>query len=333
MTQYLIRRLILAIPVVLGVTFFAYSMVLLTGDPATALAGEHATPQMRAALREKLGLDDPLPVQYGRFLARIAQGDLGTSLISRIPVATELRLFFPATIELALAALIIAIVVGVPLGVIAGYKHNSFADLGTTFGSLIGVSMPIFWLALILLWIFGLKLGWFPFGGRIDRSVDLQIITNLYILDSMLTLNVRALLSALHHLALPAIALATIPTAFITRITRSAMLDVLGENYVRTARAKGLEEKSVVSRHALKNAMLPVITVIGLQIGSLMTGAILTETIFAWPGMGRWIVNAILARNFPVVQTGVMVFALIYVFVNLAVDISYGWFNPRIRYS
>ncbi|MCH8093299.1 MAG: ABC transporter permease [Chloroflexi bacterium] len=333
MTQYLIRRLILAIPVVIGVTFFAYSMVLLTGDPATALAGEHATPQMRAALREKLGLDDPLPVQYGRFLARIAQGDLGTSLISRIPVATELRLFFPATIELALAALIIAIVVGVPLGVIAGYKHNSFADLGTTFGSLIGVSMPIFWLALILLWIFGLKLGWFPFGGRIDRSVDLQIITNLYILDSMLTLNVRALLSALHHLALPAIALATIPTAFITRITRSAMLDVLGENYVRTARAKGLEEKSVVSRHALKNAMLPVITVIGLQIGSLMTGAILTETIFAWPGMGRWIVNAIVARNFPVVQTGVMVFALIYVFVNLAVDISYGWFNPRIRYS
>ncbi len=333
MTQYLIRRLILVIPVVLGVTFFAYSMVLLTGDPATALAGEHATPQMRAALREKLGLDDPLPVQYGRFLARIAQGDLGTSLISRIPVATELRLFFPATIELALAALIIAIVVGVPLGVIAGYKHNSFADLGTTFGSLIGVSMPIFWLALILLWIFGLKLGWFPFGGRIDRSVDLQIITNLYILDSMLTLNVRALLSALHHLALPAIALATIPTAFITRITRSAMLDVLGENYVRTARAKGLEEKSVVSRHALKNAMLPVITVIGLQIGSLMTGAILTETIFAWPGMGRWIVNAIVARNFPVVQTGVMVFALIYVFVNLAVDISYGWFNPRIRYS
>ncbi|MCH8340231.1 MAG: ABC transporter permease [Chloroflexi bacterium] len=333
MTQYLIRRLILAIPVVLGVTFFAYSMVLLTGDPAAALAGEHVTPQMRAALREKLGLDDPLPVQYGRFLARIAQGDLGTSLISRIPVATELRLFFPATIELALAALIIAIVVGVPLGVIAGYKHNSFADLGTTIGSLIGVSMPIFWLALIMLWIFGLKLGWFPIGGRIDRSVDLQIITNLYILDSMLTLNVRALLSALHHLALPAIALATIPTAFITRITRSAMLDVLGENYVRTARAKGLEEKSVVARHALKNAMLPVITVIGLQIGSLMTGAILTETIFAWPGMGRWIVNAILARNFPVVQTGVMVFALIYVFVNLAVDVSYGWFNPRIRYS
>ncbi len=333
MTQYLIRRLILAIPVLLGVTFFAYSMVLLTGDPAYALAGEHSTPEMRAALREKLGLDDPLPVQYGRFLVRIAQGDLGTSIISRIPVATELRLFLPATLELAMTAMMIAIVVGVPLGVIAAYRHNSFADLGTTFGSLIGVSMPIFWLALMMLWIFALKLGLFPTGGRIDRLVDLNTITNFYIIDSIITLNFPALLISLHHLTLPAIALATIPTAFITRITRSAMLDVLGENYVRTARAKGLAEKSVVSRHALKNAMLPVITVIGLQLGILMTGAILTETIFAWPGMGRWVVNGIIARNFPVVQAGVLVFALIFVVVNLVVDVSYGWFNPRIRYN
>ena len=333
MTQYLIRRLILAIPVVIGVTFFAYSMVLLTGDPATALAGEHATPAMREALREKLGLDDPIFVQYGRFLARIAQGDLGNSITSRIPVATELRLFIPATMELAIAAMTIAIVIGVPLGVFAAYKHNSLADLGATFGSLIGVSMPIFWLALIMLWVFALKLGWFPTGGRIDRAVDLNTITNFYIIDSIITLNFPALLSTFHHLTLPAIALATIPTAFITRITRSAMLDVLGENYVRTARAKGLEEKSVVSRHALKNAMLPVITVIGLQLGILMTGAILTETIFAWPGMGRWVVNAIVARNFPVVQIGVLVFALIFIVVNLAVDVSYGWFNPRIRYN
>ena len=333
MTQYLIRRLLLAIPVLFGVTFFAYTMVLLTGDPAAALAGEHLTPEIREAVREKLGLDDPLPVQYFRFLGRIFQGDFGSSITSRIPVAVELRQFFPATIELALAAMIIAVVVGVPLGMIAGYKHNSFADLGTTFGALVGVSMPIFWLALMLLWIFGLKLGWFPTGGRISSSVDLQTVTGLYILDSILTLNIPALLDSLHHIALPAIALATIPTAFIARITRSAMLDVLGENYVRTARAKGVEEKSVVSRHALKNAMLPVITVIGLQLGFLMTGAILTETIFAWPGMGRWVVNAIVARNFPVVQTGVMVFALIFVFVNLAVDVSYGWFNPRIRYN
>ena len=333
MTQYLIRRLILAVPVVIGVTFFAYSMVLLTGDPATALAGEHATPAMREALREKLGLDDPIFVQYGRFLIRIAQGDLGTSIISRIPVTIELRLFLPATMELAMTAMLIAVVVGVPLGVIAAYKHNSATDLGATFGSLIGVSMPIFWLALMMLWVFALKLGWFPTGGRIDRAVDLNTITNFFIIDSIITLNFPALLSSLHHLTLPAIALATIPTAFITRITRSAMLDVLGENYVRTARAKGLEEKSVVSRHALKNAMLPVITVIGLQLGILMTGAILTETIFAWPGMGRWVVNAILARNFPVVQIGVLVFALIFIVVNLVVDVSYGWFNPRIRYN
>ena len=212
---------------------------------------------MREALREKLGLDDPIFVQYGRFLARIAQGDLGNSITSRIPVATELRLFIPATMELAIAAMTIAIVIGVPLGVFAAYKHNTTADLGATFGSLIGVSMLIFWLALMMLWVFALKLGWFPTGGRIDRAVDLNTITNFYIIDSIITLNIPALLSSLHHLTLPAIALATIPTAFITRITRSAMLDVLGENYVRTARAKGLAEKSVVSRHALKKRHAP----------------------------------------------------------------------------
>ncbi len=333
MTQYILRRLLLLIPVILGVTFVAHGMLLLTGDPAAALAGEHATPEMREALRERLGLDDPLPIQYGRFLLRIARGDLGRSVMTRAPVSSELKLFFPATIELALAAMIIAVVVGIPLGVIAGYKHNTLIDLGTMLGSLVGVSMPIFWLALMLLWIFGLKLGWFPTTGRIDSEVGLQTITNLYVVDSLLTGNGRALVSALHHLALPALALSTIPTAFIARITRSAMLDVLGEDYIRTARAKGLQEKVIVARHALKNAMLPVVTVIGLQTGLLLAGAILTETIFAWPGMGRWMVNAIVARNFPVVQAGVLVFALIFVFVNLLVDISYAWFDPRIRYE
>jgi peptide/nickel transport system permease protein len=332
MTEYIIRRLALAIPVLIGVTFFAYSMVLLTGDPTSALAGQHATPEMRAAIRERLGLDDPLLVQYGRFLARLADGDLGTSVLTRIPVATELRQFFPATMELALAAMLLAVIIGVPLGVIAGYRHNTWVDLGTTFGSLVGVSMPIFWLGLMLLWLFGLKLGWFPTTGRIAQSAGLQPITQLFILDSILTGNVRALLSALHHLALPAGALATIPMAFIARITRSAMLDVLGEDYVRTARAKGLGEQAVVGQHALKNAMLPVVTVIGLQTGLLLAGAILTETIFAWPGMGRWVVNAIVARNFPVVQAAVLVFSLIFVGVNLFVDISYAWFNPKIRY-
>jgi peptide/nickel transport system permease protein len=333
MIQYILRRLALLIPVLVGVTFFAYTMLLLTGDPTSALAGEHATPEMREAVRERLGLNDPLPVQYGRFVLRLLQGDLGRSIMTRTPVTTELRLFFPATIELALAAMFIAVLVGVPLGALAGYRHNTFVDLGTMFGSLVGVSMPIFWLALILLWIFGLKLGWFPTTGRIDSEVELQTITNLYVLDSVLGGNGQALVSALHHLALPALALATIPTAFIARITRSAMLDVLGEDYIRTARSKGLRERVVIVQHALKNAMLPVVTVIGLQTGSLLAGAILTETIFAWPGMGRWIVNAIVARNFPVVQAGVLVFALIFVLANLIVDISYAWLDPRIHYE
>ena len=333
MIQYILRRLILAVPVLLGVTFIAFGMLLATGDPTSAMAGEHATPALRAAIREELGLDDPLPVQYGRFLWRLVQGDLGRSIMTRSPVTAELKLFFPATVELALAAMIVAVLVGVPLGVWAGYRHNSFMDLGTTVGALVGVSMPIFWLGLMLLWIFGLKLNWFPTTGRIGPDVNLQTITNLYIVDSIITGNIQALISALHHIALPALALATIPTAFIARITRSAMVDVMHTDYVRTARAKGLVERLVVAKHALKNAMLPVITVIGLQTGSLLAGAILTETIFAWPGMGRWIVNAIVSRNFPVVQTGVLVFALVFIAVNLIVDVSYGWFDPRVRYD
>jgi peptide/nickel transport system permease protein len=333
MIQYILRRLILAVPVLLGVTFIAFGMLLATGDPTSAMAGEHATPALRAAIREQLGLDDPLPVQYGRFLLRLVQGDLGRSIMTRSPVISELRLFFPATVELAVASMIVAVLVGVPLGVWAGYRHNSFMDLGTTVGALVGVSMPIFWLGLMLLWIFGLKLNWFPTTGRIGPDVNLQTITNLYIVDSIITGNIQALISALHHIALPALALATIPTAFIARITRSAMVDVMHTDYVRTARAKGLVERLVVAKHALKNAMLPVITVIGLQTGSLLAGAILTETIFAWPGMGRWIVNAIVSRNFPVVQTGVLIFALVFIAVNLIVDVSYGWFDPRVRYD
>lgn len=333
MIQYVLRRLLLAVPVFIGVTFIAFGMLLATGDPTSALAGEHATPELRAAIREKLGLDDPLPVQYGRFLWNLIQGDLGRSIITRSPVESELKLFLPATIELALAAMTIAVLVGVPLGILAGYRHNSYIDLSTTVGSLVGVSMPIFWLGLMLLWVFGLKLNWFPTTGRIGQDVDLRTVTNLYIVDSIITGNLPALLSSLHHIALPAFALATIPTAFIARITRSAMVDVLGTDYVRTARAKGLVERLVVLKHALKNAMLPVVTVIGLQTGSLLAGAILTETIFAWPGMGRWVVNAIVARNFPVVQTGVLVFALVFIIVNLLVDVSYGWFDPRVRYD
>lgn len=333
MFQYIIRRLLHSIFVIIGITFLSFGMLLATGDPTSALAGEHATPELRAAIREELGLDDPLLVQYGRFVWRLLQGDMGHSIMTRSPVQSELRQFFPATVELALTAMILAILVGIPMGILAGYRHNSFIDLGTTVGALVGVSMPIFWLGLMLLWFFGLKLSWFPTTGRIDEDVNLQVITNLYILDSLLTGNIPALINALHHIALPAFALATIPTAFIARITRSSMMDVLGLEYIRTARAKGLVERLVVLKHALRNALLPVVTVVGLQTGSLLAGAILTETIFAWPGMGRWIVNAIVARNFPVVQIGVLVFALIFIAVNLLVDISYGLLDPRIRYD
>jgi peptide/nickel transport system permease protein len=240
--------------VLIGVTFLAYGMLLLTGDPTTALAGEHATPEIRAQVRERLGLDDPLLVQYGRFVSGIIQGDLGRSIITRSPVTSELKTFFPATIELALAAITIAVIIGIPLGAIAGYKHNSWIDLANTLVSLVGVSMPIFWLALLLLWGFGLKLGWFPTTGRIGNDIELIRVSNLYVFDSLITLNFPALLSAIHHLILPATALATIPTAFIARMTRSAMLNVLGEDYIRTARAKGLKEFIVVSKHALRNA-------------------------------------------------------------------------------
>ena len=333
MIQYIIRRLLLVIPVLIGVTFITFAMLLATGDPTSAMAGEHASPALRAAIREELGLDDPLLVQYGRFVWRLLQGDLGRSIMTRSPVLSELKLFFPATIELAMAAMFMAILVGIPLGILAGSRHNSFIDLGTTFGALIGVSMPIFWLGLMLLWLFGLKLNWFPTTGRIGQDVQLQTITNLYILDSIITGNIPALTSAIRYITLPALALATIPTAFIARMTRSAMIDILGMEYIRTARAKGLVERLVVTKHAFKNALLPVVTVVGLQTGSLLAGAILTETIFAWPGMGRWIVNAIVARNFPVVQIGVLVFALIFIAVNLLVDISYGWLDPRVRYD
>jgi peptide/nickel transport system permease protein len=333
MIQYIIRRLLLVFPVIIGVTFLTFAMLLATGDPTSAMAGEHASPALRAAIREELGLDDPLLVQYGRFVWRLLQGDLGRSIMTRSPVQSELKLFFPATIELAMAAMFIAILVGIPLGILAGARHNSFIDLGTTLGALIGVSMPIFWLGLMLLWLFGLKLNWFPTTGRIGQDVQLQTITNLYILDSIITGNIPALTSAIRYITLPALALATIPTAFIARMTRSAMIDILGMDYIRTARAKGLVERLVVTKHAFKNALLPVVTVVGLQTGSLLAGAILTETIFAWPGMGRWIVNAIVARNFPVVQIGVLVFALIFIAVNLLVDISYGWLDPRVRYN
>jgi peptide/nickel transport system permease protein len=332
MLSYVARRVLLTVPVLFGITVFAFALLHVTGDPCTALLGERYSPSRCADIRRQYGLDQSPVVQYASYLRTTLSGDLGRSILTRRQVSGELALVFPATVELALAAMFIAVILGVPLGVLAAARHNSAADLLSMVLALLGVSMPVFWLGLMLVYVFAFKLGWFPTGGRIDASVDLRTVTHLYLVDSLLTGNLPAFVSALRHIALPALALSTIPTAIIARISRSSMLDVLHQDYVRTARAKGLGQRAVIARHALANALLPVVTVIGLQTGFLLSGAVLTETIFAWPGMGRWVVNAVGGNDTPVVQAGVLVFALVFVFANLAVDVSYAWLDPRIRY-
>lgn len=350
MTRYLIRRLISVIPTLLGVTVVVFLLLrLIPGDPAVAMLGEHAAKDNVERIREQLGLNRPLFLdvealkegdfegffdsQYIRYLGRLAQGDLGDSIHRRIPIAQELKHRFPATIELALSAMLVAVLIGVPAGIIAAARRNSVWDAASMIGSLIGVSMPIFWLGLMLIMFFAVLLGWFSVGGRLDPTTELETITNFYIIDSIITGNMDALVDTLKHLALPVIALATIPMAIIARMTRSSMLDVLQADYVRTAHSKGLRERVVLSRHALKNAFLPVITIIGLQTGSLLAGAILTETIFAWPGIGKWVYDAILGRDYPVVQSGVLLIALVFVLANLLVDVSYAYLDPRIHYE
>ncbi len=331
MTAYILRRL--ALPVLFGVTLLTFSFLSLTGDPCTALLGERYTQARCEEIKIQYGLDQPLPIRYARYLRNVFRGDFGRSVITQRPVARELAQYFPATVELALAAMLLAIGIGVPLGIVAAVRHNSAADLGSMFVALVGVSMPVFWLGLMLVYVFAFRLGWFPTGGRLTTGTQLQTVTNLYVLDALLTGNLAAFGDALRHLALPALALATIPAAFIARITRSAMLEVLQQDYVRAARARGVAERLVIARHALANATLPVVTVIGLQTGFLLSGAVLTETIFAWPGMGRWIVGAIPANDVPVVQAGVLTLASVFVAVNLLVDLSYAWLDPRIRYT
>jgi peptide/nickel transport system permease protein len=333
MAAYIARRLFLTVPVLLGITLFAFAFLHLSGDPCTALLGEHYTPDRCAEIRTRYGLDRSPIVQYATYLGTTLSGDLGRSILTKRPVASELRKVFPATIELALAAMVIAIVVGTPLGIVAAARHNSIVDLGAMTAALVGVSMPVFWLGLMLVYFLAFKMGLFPTTGRLSSGVELHRITEIYVLDSLLTGNLTALVDAVHHLVLPAVALSTIPAAIIARITRSSMLDVLSHDYIRTARAKGLSEGLVVRRHALRNALLPVVTVIGLQTGFLLSGAVLTETIFAWPGMGRWTVSAIASNDIPVVQGGVLVFATVFVLINLVVDLSYAWLDPRIRYE
>jgi len=334
MSRYLLRRLLEMIPVFFGVILVVFVISRLTpGDPARIILGERATPEALAQLRDVLGLNEPIPTQFARYLVRALRGDLGRSIQSNERVIVDLATRFPATLELTLGAMLIASTVGVLTGVLAAVRANSWFDGVSMFVALFGFSMPIFWLGIMLILLFAWLLGWFPISGRLDLTVDLARVTGFYLLDALLTRNWAALGNALRHLVLPAVTLSTVPLAIIARMTRSSLLEVLRQDYVRTARAKGLPERRVVLAHALRNAAIPVITVIGLNVGSLLSGAILTETIFAWPGVGRLVVDAIFARDYPVVQGTVLVIAVVFVAVNLLVDLSYAALDPRIRYG
>ena len=300
------------------------------GDPAQILLGQQATPEKVASLRSDLGLDKPLIVQYGLFLKDAATGDLGESIVTGQPVTAELASRFPATLELTLAAMTFALVVGIPIGVVAAVKQYSWLDKISSVVALTGISMPIFWLALILVVIFNVRLGLLPFGGRV--SVPVLSITGMVIPDSIITLNFAGLWSGIKHLILPAVALGTIPMAVITRMTRSSMLEVMNEDYIRTAHAKGVLPRRVVFRHALRNALLPTVTVIGLQFGILMGGAVITETIFSWNGIGNIAIDSIYRRDYAMIQGVVLYGTIFFMLVNLAVDILYAVLDPRVRY-
>lgn len=336
MGRYISRRLLNLIPVLLGITLLVFAFLhLIPGDPATVMVGERATPEQVAALRERLGLNEPLPLQYLTFLGNLIRLDLGTSIISGVPIAEEIRSRWPATFELSVAAMLIATIVGIPAGVLAAVRKNSAVDNLTMSGSLLGVSLPVYWLGLLLVYLFAVNLNWLPPSGRlsVDVGFNFKSITGFYVLDALLQLDFKALKDVLKHLVLPALTLSTIPLAIMARITRSAMLEVLSQDYIRTARAKGLLERWVIFKHALKNALLPVVTIIGLQFGKLLGGAILTETIFSWPGIGSWIYEGILNRDYPVVQGGIVFVAIAFVLINLLVDLSYALLDPRIQYQ
>ena len=314
-------------------TLLAFFLIrLVPGDPIETLAGERGIDAARhTKLLHEYGLDQPLLTQYGIYIGKVLHGDLGKSIITQTPVAQEFLSLFPATVELALCAMVFALLIGIPAGVLAAVKRNSWLDHGLMGASLTGYSMPIFWWGLLLILLFSVQLGWTPVSGRIAVAFFIEPRTGFLLIDAAVSDEAGALRSALSHLILPTIVLGTNPLAVIARMTRSAMLEVMGEDYIRTARAKGLSAFRVLGIHAMRNAMVPVVTVIGLQIGVLFTGAILTETIFSWPGVGKWLIEAIARRDYPVLQGGMLLLGLIVMSVNLLVDLSYGLINPRIR--
>jgi len=340
--RYAVKRFLTIIPVFIGISILVFSFIrLIPGDPAVAMLGERATAESVAQIRENLGLEKPITEQYLIYVVKVLRGDLGKSILRGDLVADDIRHRFPATVELTMAAMLVALLVGFPAGIISATRRNSIFDNASRLVALTGVSMPVFWLGLMMAWFLGVQLHILPVSGRLNFDTTIQPIrilghefrTNLYVLDSLLTGNLPALRDTLAHLAMPAIALGTIPMAIIARMTRSSMLEVLGLDYIRTAHAKGLSEQSVIFRHAIKNAMLPVITVVGLQFGRLLGGALLTETIFSWPGIGLWAFEAIQARDYPVVQGMTLFIAAVFVLANLTVDILYTVFDPRIRFD
>jgi dipeptide transport system permease protein len=335
MLKFLVMRVGLVIPTFVGMTLLAFAMIrLIPGDPIELLVGERGIDPVRhAELRHDLGLDRPLLEQYAIYIADVLQGDLGKSIVTKKPVLQEFFTLFPATVELSLCAIVFAIAIGLPVGVLAGVRRGSVFDHTVMAISLTGFSMPIFWWGLLLIILFSGILGLTPVSGRISLLYFFEPVTGFMLIDSLLSGQKGAFTSALSHLILPTVVLGTIPLAVIARQTRSAMLEVLSEDYVRTARAKGLAPWRVVGLHALRNALIPVITVIGLQTGVLFSGAVLTETIFAWPGIGKWLIDSISRRDYPSVQGGILLIATTVILVNLAVDLVYGLVNPRIRYA
>lgn len=333
MLSYTIRRLFMLIPVLLGMTIIVFSIIhAIPGDPADTILGERASKESKAALRAELGLDNPWYIQYGDYMRKLAAGDLGKSIRTKAPITEEVVPYLTATLELTLVSMAIAVFVGVNAGILSAWKQNSWFDYMSMLIALIGVSVPIFWFGLMEQWIFALKLNWLPSIGRVNSRESVEAITNLYVIDTILAGRWDQLWDVVKHLILPGIALGTIPMAIIARMTRSSMLEVMRSDYIRTARAKGLAQAFVVYKHALKNALIPVVTVIGLQMGILLGGAVLTETIFAWPGVGRYIYDAISYRDYPVIQSGILIIALIFVIINLLVDLLYAFIDPRINY-
>ena len=334
MLAFILRRIGLLIPTFIGITLAAFAFIrLLPGDPVLLMAGERGvSPERHAELMHQLGFDRPIYVQYVDFLTSALHGDLGQSVVTKRSVFDDFFTLFPATLELTICAMIFAIALGVPAGVIAATRRGSWVDQTIMATALVGYSMPIFWWGLLLIILFSGVLGWTPVSGRISLIYFFPSVTGFMLIDSLLSGQKGAFASAVSHLILPTIVLGTVPLAVIARQTRSAMLEVLGEDYIRTARAKGMSTARVVGVHALRNALIPVVTTIGLQTGVLLAGAILTETIFSWPGVGKWMVDSIFRRDYPSVQGGLLLIASMVMVVNLIVDLLYGLINPRIRH-